>query len=100
MIIAGRGDIVLSGTGEDIVQTGTWVQGNMPTFLDFEPENDRIFVSVDLATTQFDLTITEDDGDAIVTVDGMDVLRVSNGAGAVTEDHVELTLNAVTDRPV
>ncbi len=99
LIIVGSGDIVLSGSGEDIVQTGTWVQGDLPTFTDFDPDNDRIYVSVDLATTEFNLEITANDGDAIVSVDGMDVLRVLGGAGVVTDNHVDLSLNVLTDRP-
>ena len=98
-ILVGKNDVVFGGEGADQVITGTWVNGEVPTFTDYVQGTDKIVVSVDAATSGLDVTVTTDELDAIINVDGEPVLRVSGGAGVVTSDDVELTLELMTDRP-
>ncbi len=101
-ILAGKNDIILAGEGEDIVSTGTWVNGEVPVFADFNPAEDKIYVAIPAENgTDFATTVVDDGADAIISVGEMEVMRVLGAAGGVlSPDDVPLTRTIMTERPV
>ena len=99
-IVVGKNDVIKAGDGNDTITTGTWVNGELPVFRDYEPGQDTILVAVPTDSKNFETSIVDDGDDAIVLVDGMGVIRVTDGAGGfLRPDDVKITLTLMTERP-
>jgi len=87
-LIAGTGDVVTTGTGEDLVNVGEWVDGTGEAvqITDFNPDRDVIVYTytgnatpqVSFAEDDSGQLTLEADGVVVAILDGVDFFEVSN----------------------
>jgi hypothetical protein len=92
LILAGQGDLVDSGPGDDTVMIGDWITEGQPVqIFDFHPEEDRLVVFYDSEVGDAPALRLEPDGDAALALllNGVQIATVGNAAG-LTLDHIAL----------
>lgn len=96
MVIFGLNDTVTGGAGADTLTGGDWItEGNAATVTDFDAEEDVLVYSIAPGTAP-ELTVsysegaTEEEGDAIVTVDGVDVMTIAGVGTGFTAANVQV----------
>jgi Ca2+-binding RTX toxin-like protein len=93
-ILAGQNDVVTSGDGADTLVLGDWITGGQPaSIVDYHPQDDKIIVVWDDATTTAPhLEIAQDANqpqEARILLNGQDIARVS-GAPDLDSDAIIL----------
>jgi Ca2+-binding RTX toxin-like protein len=96
-IIAGRGDIVTTGSGADTVMLGDWLDGDhQAEILDFSVAQDMLMVFYHEGGPEPEITLEPDAANAAdqrLLLDGVEVAHIANAAG-LTLDHVALVPQA------
>ncbi|MDZ7709491.1 MAG: hypothetical protein U5K36_04950 [Roseovarius sp.] len=94
VILAGRDDIVTTGTGADSVVLGDWLDADhQAEILDFSPDEDRLLVVYDDTDgTVPEITLEPDSDNPAhqrLLVDGEPITLIANAYG-LTLDHITL----------
>ena len=88
LILMGSGDVANGGEGADIFGTGTYVgDGEAPFVEDFMPGEDELEVLVAAGATG-SVSVVDDAGTAVVSVDGQIVAYLSGVGATLTADDI------------
>jgi len=93
VILAGRGDVVTTGSGADTVLLGDWLTADhQAEILDFSADDDMLMVFYDETGPEPEITLepdAENPADQRLLLDGLEIARIADAAG-VTLAHVTL----------
>ncbi|WP_210878585.1 calcium-binding protein [Roseovarius autotrophicus] len=93
VILAGRSDIVTTGSGADRVVLGDWLDAaHQVEILDFSAEHDLLMVVYDKTGPEPDIALAPDAeaaSDMRLLLNGVEIARIANAEG-LTLDHVAL----------
>lgn len=101
VLLLGGGDVGTGGAGEDRFQIGDWIgDGTVATITDYEPAADFIDYSYVARGAAPQVTVApDDDGNALLSVDGVVVARVLGAATTLTPAQVILSERAGNSDP-
>ena len=93
VILAGKGDVVTTGSGADSVLLGDWLTAaHQAEILDFSPADDMLMVFYDDTVPEPEVTLEPDADhpeDLRLLLDGTEIARIADAAG-LTLAHIAL----------
>lgn len=91
ILALGAGDIGYGESGDDVFTLADNLNGSVAIIEDYVAGQDVIEVTYNLLDGAPTIQVTDDGSDAIVSADGVDLVRVTNAAGTLSASDIRLT---------